>query len=200
MSNQESQNQNKTTEEGGVDKKRRRFVAGASIAAPIILTLTSPSVFGGVNQACYSQQMSGNVSGTPGSCRTGVSPGFWRNPVGTVEGVDTIDAWTTAGFVYGNYDNKGLKQRCASYSGGTKFSEAFPGSGDNRRMREILCRDSHADKSSGVWHLVAAMLNAKFFNGTYILTPAQVIGIWNGSISVPPGYADLKTFLDSTWI
>jgi hypothetical protein len=93
MSNQETQNQDKTTEEVGVDKKRRRFVAGASVAAPVILTLTSPSVFGaGVQEACYSQQMSGNASGTPASCTTGNSPQFWR---------DNPQVWP-APFTFGN--------------------------------------------------------------------------------------------------
>jgi len=44
MSNQEPQNQNKTAEEACVEK-RRRFIKGAGVATPVILTLSSPSVF-----------------------------------------------------------------------------------------------------------------------------------------------------------
>ena len=45
MSNQEPQNQDKTTEEAGVEK-RRRFIKGAGIAAPVVLSLANRSAFG----------------------------------------------------------------------------------------------------------------------------------------------------------
>ncbi len=78
MSNQEPQNQEKTTEEAGVEK-RRRFIKGAGIAAPVVLSLANRSTFGA---QCLSQQMSGNMSHHgAGSCVLGYKPCFmeWAN-------------------------------------------------------------------------------------------------------------------------
>ena len=58
MSNQEPQNQEKTTEEPALEK-RRRFIKGAGIAAPVVLSLANRSAFGA---QCLSQQISGNMS------------------------------------------------------------------------------------------------------------------------------------------
>lgn len=203
MSNQEPQKQNMASKETAV-QKRRRFIKGAGVATPVILTLSSPSVFGAL---CLSQQMSGNVSGTTGSCVLGLSPGFWATPTPqgstttrTLQANNTIAAWTTAGFDYGTY-NTGNKSQCGSYTGGTAFNDplAFgPGVGgpygtSSLPMREILCTQN----GSALAHLVCALLNAKYQKGTYVLSPAQVIGLWNGSI-LPPG-GNLNTYLDSTW-
>ena len=194
MNNQKPQNQNETTEQAGVDK-RRRFIKVAGVAAPVVLTLSSPSVFGAM---CLSQMMSGNQShiGT-GSCTLGLSPLVWLNPVGTTpQGDKTIDAWSKAGFNYGKYKSENDKKKYSSYTKGTKFSdlEAF-GTGDDKPMREILGKNT--DTFDG--HLVAAMLNANYFKGAYILTPAEVKDLRNGSILPPPPYSDVKSFLESTW-
>ena len=45
MSNQEPQNQEKNTEEADVEK-RRRFIKGAGIAAPVVLSLANRTAFG----------------------------------------------------------------------------------------------------------------------------------------------------------
>ena len=59
---------------------RRQFIKGAGIAAPVVMTLSSRSVFGA---ECLSQQMSGNMSQTgQGSCVKGLSPGAWKTPKG----------------------------------------------------------------------------------------------------------------------
>lgn len=120
--------------------------------------------------------------------------------MGNIEtGVGTIAAWTNAGFLYGTLDGTKDVRRCASYTGGTSFSEVFGGS-ETRSMREILCRGLEADKSSGAWHIIAAMLNANYFKGSYILSSNQVKGLWDKTIQLPPPYTDLKSFLDTTWI
>lgn len=81
MSNQEPQNQDKTTEETAVEK-RRRFIKGAGIAAPVVLTLANRSAFGAVG--CMSQQVSGNMSQAgAGSCVPGNSPSTWQPPTPT---------------------------------------------------------------------------------------------------------------------
>ncbi len=76
MSNQEPQNQDKINEDADV-QKRRRFIKGASIAAPVVLTLANRPVFGAAQ--CFSQQMSGNMSHIgAGSCELGKNPFAWR--------------------------------------------------------------------------------------------------------------------------
>lgn len=194
MNNQEPQNKNKTTEQACVDK-RRRFIKGAGIAAPVVLTLSSPSVFGAM---CLSQIMSGNQShiGT-GSCILGLSPGFWKNPVGTTsQGDTTLEAWSKAGFNYGTCASGKNKNKWDSYSGGTKFSDSIAfGNGDNLVMRDILGKEN----GSLNWHLVAALLNACYFKGTYILSPDEVRGLCNHSILPPPPFSDVISFLESTW-
>ena len=77
MSNQEPQNQDKTNEDTDV-QKRRRFIKGASVAAPVVLTLANRSVFGNT-LPCLSQQISGNMSHIgEGSCESGQPPTAWR--------------------------------------------------------------------------------------------------------------------------
>ncbi len=81
MMNQEPQNQNKTTEETAVEK-RRRFIKGAGIAAPVVLTLANRSAFGAVG--CMSQQVSGNMSQAgAGSCVAGSPPSAFQLPTPT---------------------------------------------------------------------------------------------------------------------
>jgi hypothetical protein len=77
MSNQELQSQEKTTEEAALET-RRRFIKGAGIAAPVVLSLANRSAFGA---PCLSEQMSGNMShhGT-GSCLLGYAPCIWKLP------------------------------------------------------------------------------------------------------------------------
>jgi hypothetical protein len=83
MSNQELHNQGEIKEEADV-QKRRRFIKGAGIAAPVVLSLANRSAFGAAQQ-CLSQQVSGNMSHVgANSCASGYSPTLWRNPsVGT---------------------------------------------------------------------------------------------------------------------
>ena len=77
MSNQEPQNQGKINEDADV-QKRRRFIKGASVATPVVLTLANRSVFGAAQQ-CLSQQISGNMSHVgEGSCESGQPPTAWR--------------------------------------------------------------------------------------------------------------------------
>jgi len=79
MSHQEPQNQVKT-EEASVEK-RRRFIKGAGIATPVVLSLVNRSAFGAAQQ-CLSQQISGNMSQAAGagSCESGQSPLTWKGP------------------------------------------------------------------------------------------------------------------------
>jgi len=188
------QNNDKQDLDQNIDLGRRKL-AKVGMAAPVIMTLASKPVFGA---QCLSQMMSGNASHQDGSCSLGWSPGAWKEVGGTINGMLTIAAWSTAGFAYSDgLPPSGSGEPCSLYSGGTPFNDASTGFGgaDSRPMREILCDDSGTEQ----WHFIAALLNASLPGYNYVLTKTQVLGLWGGSISKPSGFASLNEFLDSTW-
>jgi len=191
MSNQESQNQDKTKEQAGVEK-RRRFIKGAGIAAPIVLTVSSPSVFGAM---CLSQIMSGNQSqiGT-GSCALGNNPTYWKT---------TLSAWSETGFSIGTKPGNGAGTY-NSYSGGTTFRNCFganPTSGNSTTtMLDIVC--SNNTNTTLDAYLVAALLDASTPGSNYLYTAAEVRQLQQKSLGVPPynstADADVLAFLKTT--
>jgi len=189
MSNQEPQNQNKTAEEAGVEK-RRRFIKGAGVATPVILTLSSPSVFGAL---CLSEIMSGNESHTGnGSCALGHTPAWWRNP--TNKG-----AWSQTPYTYSTL---GAGTDCGGYTLGTLFSAAFLGAlPENVLLLTMLSNMCEAGNSLDSY-LVAALLNASTPGSNYLYTPDQVIQLKKKQLGVPPNNskveADVLAFLQTT--
>ncbi|PCI70479.1 MAG: hypothetical protein COB26_03025 [Piscirickettsiaceae bacterium] len=191
-----------------IDKGRRRF-GKAGVATPILMTLASQPAFGwGGGMQCLSNMMSGNLSDpNRGDCDLGWSPGGWCHPVGQINGMDTISAWTSAGFDYGVYNPVGTgcspqnsnKPDC--YTGGSTISMMPAGinadgfSGDTT-LREIICKT--AGGGSDTRHCITAYLNASLPGINYILTQQQVIDLCNGTIPVPGGIS-LRSFLDTTW-
>jgi len=187
-----------------VDESRRQF-SRLGAATPVLLTLASRPVFGG---NCLSNMMSGNLSNPDGGqCSFGWSPGGWRNPVGEINGMDTLDAWDAAGYYYGELDGNGdptcfrrngsIKNKRKCYSGGSVYGDTPLPGGDSRTLIEILGTNNIKK------HCITALLNASLSENVsdfnYILTVDQVIGLCNGSIPVPGGQS-LRSFLDSTWI
>lgn len=158
MSNQEIKNQSNTKEKSAVDK-RRRFIKGAGVAAPVVLTLSSPSIFG---DWCLSQMMSGNESHTgKGSCTSRQNLAYWSNP-------DNMNAWTAARFSYGNLKPKGDTLKCTDYTGGTKFNDSIAfGKGDatGKPMRKLVCSKPTTLNA----YLVADLLNASTPGSNYII-------------------------------
>lgn len=179
----------------------RRRIAGLGVGAPILMTLTSKPALAG---QCLSNMLSGNLSSPDrGACSTGWSPGGWGQPGGTIHSYSTLAAWTKAGYTYGTLKRGGKANQAEDYVGGSKVSETpfLPPAGQpNLTMREAL---QPPYSGSLLFHLIAAWLNARLSaadsNFQYILTPDQVVGLANGSITLPKPYTDLKTFLDSTW-
>jgi hypothetical protein len=192
MSNQEPHNPNKTTEDAAVEK-RRRFIKGAGVAAPVILTLSSPSVFG--NTLCGSELISGNVSNVgAGSCTTGLSPATWR---------------TTATWPHPYLNNNSSGTVCTT-TGGTAFNTAFPVAGitgvDSNTIDQILCLYANNNTSYQLKaYLIAALLNATNAT-TYPLQVADVQAIQAGTQAVP-GYTTIpatstqvEAYLPTTWV
>ncbi len=169
-----------------VSESRRRFTR-LGVGAPVILSLVSKPVLGA---QCLSNMLSGNLSDPDrGACSRGGSPGAWKNRGGRISTFSTVDAWSAAGFSYQN-----------STTSTAPFSSLLSGVQSNIRLVQIL-RDNPGTLNAGI---ICAYLNARLSENTggsfkYILTSAQVVGLVNGSIPLPPAYVSLHSFLYSTW-
>ena len=195
---------NPSDAQSGISGSRRRFSRLSLVAAPIVVSLVSKPVLGA---QCLSNMMSGNLSNPDrGNCSKGWSPGGWGQPGGTINGVQDAQAWTLAGYTYGIYDPAlGNVNQASSYSGGSTVAN-LPGglmtqSPSTKTLRDVL---NSAGKKNRDRHVLCAWLNAKLSensggNFNYLLTTAQVTGLANGSIPLPPPYIDLNTFLGTTW-
>ncbi len=179
--NKQKLNESAAHKEVGVEK-RRRFIKSAGLAAPVVLTLSSPSVFGAAGFS-LSQMMSGNTSNVvTGSCTLGQNPSYWRNPA-------YKSYWPTS-FSYGTNGGEGNgngNTACGNYSGGTKFKNAFSGN-DSATMLFYVCTGSTSSDPAVKLkaYLVAALLNASTPNSNYIYTAAQVLQLQAGTLGVPP--------------
>lgn len=188
-----------------ISGSRRRFSRLGLGVAPVVISLISKPVMGTQVQ-CLSNMLSGNLSNhQTGQCRNGSSPGAWGNPGGGINDVRDLLAWTRTGYTYGEYKTScGHRSQARCYEGGSTVASLPSGlltqSPSTKSLREVLLDESHNRDR----HVLTAYLNAKFSENSggtfnYILTTAQVIGLANGSIPLPPPYVDLSTFLDSTW-
>jgi hypothetical protein len=102
--NKQKLNEPAAHKEDGVEK-RRRFIKGAGLAAPVVLSLANRSAFGAA-KGCLSQQVSGNISEAgAGSCSSGSLVTVW-NPtnqtIGTTKGNIALSTTQTIGTTKGN--------------------------------------------------------------------------------------------------
>lgn len=190
----------------------RRRLGKAAMATPVIASLASKHALAG---NCLSNMLSGNLSDPDrGQCSKGWSPGGWGQPGGTVGGYSTLAAWQAAGFNYGSYDNGTCQpanpNKPDCYVGGSLIDnipavlnkDVIPA---GTPLRIILLPNLWPANVN--WqltrHLVCAYLNAALSENVstfqYILTKQQVVDLAAGILPVPPGYAGLQAFLDSTW-
>lgn len=202
-----------------VDKSRRSF-AKAGMAAPVIMTMASRPVFGA---QCLSDMLSTTQSHAPTSnCWGGLSPGFWRNPGGTVNatGQTTKDAWNVAVYgsashtpeAYGTLKTSCFKQdgvtsricnasKAKDYEGGAPYSTTgLSGGFGSQPMREVLINNPGSDVG---FHYIAAWLNIMYAANTpglqYILTLSQFQNFLTGAANVPSNYTDLVDLLKSNY-
>ncbi|MDD5271416.1 MAG: hypothetical protein PHU14_01730 [Methylovulum sp.] len=168
MNNQKKQTNGKHAD--GLSK-RRLFLKKAGVAAPVLLTLTSPSVFG-LSDLCLSQQLSGVHSGTTASCNTGVDPIAAKAKWLSSDGSRSFN--TELG---------------ASLSSDLTFSTILTAyAGDS----------SHKDEAYFVTAWLNAYHGVGDSGDPYTLTVLQVKLLYGGS-PVPAPYADVYTFLEATW-
>jgi hypothetical protein len=195
MNIKQSLSTDNTTENGSI-KKRRQFIKAAGV--PVILTFSSPSVFGAL---CASEIASGNQSHTgTGSCSLGFSPAHWANPANK-------DQWPTE-YKYGvlapGNSKNSTSNSYADYVRGTKFNEVFKGSVDTTTLTKHLGLGANTPTVES--HLAAALLNAAS-SKHYPLTVPDVKNIQSGIVGVPsskgvaPAYKeDIIKYLDQTWV
>lgn len=178
MSNQEPQNQEKTAEEPALEK-RRRFIKGAGVAAPVVLTLSSPSVFGAL---CTSEIMSGNDSQHTGggSCAKGYPPSYWKTQ-------------TSFPFPY----------NIASPASRFDDSNAFNTNSANGqakihdKMKDILDNSTSAAFPYYIW--VTALLNSVSV-ANYPFDRGDIINLWKtNQPGLPNNDAGKNALLISTW-
>ena len=115
-----------------VSRSRRRFTR-AGLAAPVVMSLSSRSVWGqirgGAPAQCLSTQMSGNLSqqNKPPECRLGWPPDAWTNPQGTIDSRNTREAWAFVTMLseddaYGALKAGQTADNCANFEGGLSFA------------------------------------------------------------------------------
>ena len=193
MNIEQSLSTDNTTENGSI-KKRRQFIKAAGV--PVILTFSSPSVFGAL---CASEIASGNQSHTgDGSCSLGRSNAFWANPAHK-------DQWPT-GYKYGDLaPKKGKNSFTNSYTdyiNGTRFKDVFESRDTTTLLKHL---GSGGQTLTLEACLVAALLNA-VSSKQYPLTVDDVKKLQSGKIGVPasngvvPAYKeDIIKYLQQTW-
>ena len=197
------------TDTSRTDNNRRMIVKAGLSAGPVIATLTSKPV-----QAV--QGLSNMLSGDASVCRGdnrygGQSPGFWKALTGKTDPViyltSTISheaavAWSYTGYEYGSLIPGENDNKWQSYVGGTVYSDVFgpniPDSG--RSLREVLNQDTGSDQ----FHLIAGLLNARYFDEVspgshtmYIFSTQQFWDMHEGLLSVPSPFSSLRHLIES---
>lgn len=175
---------------------RRRFLKGAALASPVLLSIASRPVLGTTRFCSASGFMSGNLSNKGGkdvNCG-GNSPGYWKNHT------SPSYPWP-APYVSGRRLDNG------TFSGGTKFHDVFKKGTYNYGTKSMLQVLWEAP-GSFAFHTIAALLNAQSGIGGYVLTAAQVRQIWDGIMTngfyttttgVKMYEADAKAFFEQTY-
>ena len=191
---------NHSSSEHQADRNRRKIVKASLAVPPILATLSSKPV-----QAVQglSNMLSGNASVCRGDDRYGgMSPGFWKTPVGTTQlGHSNSIAWSATGYSYGDLISGKNGKKWDHYTGGTPFNSVF-GGGDSRSLREFL----NEEPGSDYFHLIAGLLNARYFESVspagrtqYIFTTQQFWDMYNGNLEIPDAYASLRDLIESNY-
>lgn len=219
MNIEQSLSTDNKTENGSI-KKRRQFIKAAGV--PVILTFSSPSVFGAL---CASEIASGNQSHTgAGSCSLGSPPAFWADPAkkdqwpepykygvlppgksknSKTNSDDDHKGGTQFKDVFETGKNENSKTNSDDdYKGGTEFKDVFE-SRDKTTLSKHL--RSGALNPTVEACLAAALLNAAS-SKDYPLTVDYVKKLQSGKVGVPssngvvPAYKeDIIKYLEQTW-
>lgn len=210
-----------------VSEGRRRFTKAGLLASPVLMSVASRPVLGG-GIPCMSNILSGNLSNPlRGQCALGAGgASFWLNDVGpqnwfaetgAIE-ADTLkdggayveacgDCNDDMGTPLDTTDDKKWK-KCKK---GTKFSDVFATNGyvttNNNSMYRILCNHMNNPSSLNTSvraHFVVLCLNSLYAQQQgqqHILTPPQVVSLWNGAYQdVGSSRQDVIAFIQGTYL
>jgi len=159
---------------------RRRFTK-LGVVSPVLMTLFSRPVLAG---NCLSNAMSGNLSDPDrGECVPGVAPGWWSD----------AQIATLLPLMAPNVNNPNTNN--TKFSDFTAYLGIYSTANGTVKLSDVL--DGQAGTSFEVaW--TNAYANTLVTPG-YIMTTQQLLDLSTGGLALPPGYADLQAFLQSTW-
>lgn len=200
---------NSSSECSIVNPARRRF-SKLGVGTPVLMTVLSKPVFGA---QCLSNMLSGNLSDPDrGTCVKGDSPGGWKNPGGMIKGFTTLAAWTKAGFDFGTFspssctsngngNGNSVQSDCyinGATTGTIPFNSLLTGVDSTTPLRVLLNNDTGSLNAGIVTAYLNAALSENAGTFQYVFTTAQVVGLVNGSIPLPPN-TNLHDLFYSTW-
>lgn len=166
---------------------RRRFVAGASGAAGVLLAVQARTALGQVACQSPSAMVSGNQSARPeeGPCAGGFSPGFWKQP-------QKFGSWSNAipplfNGQTSNYcpDLDGQGKLPGIADPGTLASEILSGA-PGVSMWLVLADPESYPNGQLMRHLLSAWLNCGYLGPIYPLTTDQIQEMWS-QLTISPG-------------
>jgi hypothetical protein len=183
---------------GHVDETRRRF-AKAGLAAPVILTLASRSVWAtdtpGAGGACTPSALASatHVSHRPGEdpeeCLFGCSPGFWKNAGPGAWDLTGFSTTSNFGIVFNVEMLKAATYPCAQFKANLESLKAVTLIGALTKAAGINGRVQQA-----AFHATAALLSASHkyvgpFYSAQVMSPGAVVTAF---------LTALQSFRDST--
>lgn len=178
--------------ENNKQSSRRRFLLkSAVISAPVIMSAISRPVLGA--KCSLSGMQSGNLSRDQDiECVLGLSPGAWKEN----RARDGDWPYPLSG---GQCTGSGKDEICSGFPLFHDPAHGFTGNQyGNLTMLEVM-RDYNDNNDGPGNHLVAALLNAYEWLGTYVLTVENVHQLYDQYLNGEITSGDLRAFLDTTW-
>lgn len=146
---------------------RRRFIRGAGLAVPVIMTVQSPSALATWRQ-CFAPSAAASIALLHSrldreklTC-AGRSPGFWKNAAKL--GHPNHGFWVTAG------------------GEGVLFASVFGSGFDGKTLKQVLNTIGNANSAALGRHLAASYLNLKIAGWIppTVFTQSDLVEMWNG--------------------
>lgn len=162
-----------TTEVSALKQQtRRRFIRGAGLAVPVIMTVQSPSALA-AGKLCFAPSAAASIVllnsrlDRDGVACAGLSPVSWSNAANN-PGDLNHEFWVAAG-------GEGLN------GDGVLFSSVFGSGFDGKTLKDVLNTDDSADVGALGRHLVASYLNLQSaWIPPTVFTQSDLVDMWNG--------------------
>lgn len=146
---------------------RRRFIRGAGLAVPVIMTVQSPSALATWKQ-CFAPSAAASIALLHSRLDreklicAGRSPGFWTSAANPTHPNHSF--WVTAG------------------GEGVLFSSVFGSGFDGKTLKQVLNTTGNANYAALGRHLAASYLNLKIAGWIppTVFTQSDLVEMWNG--------------------